>query len=292
MGRKEQQELQSKLLDTTTAGLVLALLYYKPELFNPWQLTAWQWLAGLVGIRAALTFYDHLVIFVIDNIFHSKLLPTRTTGTPVRYVGLDTKSIIFLTINNLHEWLFVQRLCHFIWYSPKVAKDWHEIDLWNTVGALYLMFIVLDSLYAPCHHILHMPFLYPLIHKHHHRQHFPTRGYLDAGNEHPIEHLIGVLAVWGAVLAAVHGPTGAHGVTLFFFFNIHASLAILNHSPYQVQFSILPGKKMTYSVGYHEMHHRKFTVNYAQYLMWYDRLMKTFAPYENPSQKLQQAKAQ
>jgi sterol desaturase/sphingolipid hydroxylase (fatty acid hydroxylase superfamily) len=283
--RKASKELQSKVLDTVTTSCVGALLYYRPELFNPWNLSGWQWILGGVLIRAAIAFYDHLVVFVVDRLCQNNLLPTRTTGKPVRYVSLDQKSMIFLSLNAVHEWLFVQRLCHYIWHSPDVPLELEEIGIINTLGALLVMFIVLDICYAPCHHILHMPFLYPLIHKHHHRQHFPTRGYLDAGNEHPIEHVVGVLSTWGAVLAAVHGPTGAHGVTLFLFFNIHAALAMLNHSPYNVQFTVIPGM-MHYSVANHEMHHRKFTINYAQYCVWYDHAMKTFASYEGPSKEL------
>jgi sterol desaturase/sphingolipid hydroxylase (fatty acid hydroxylase superfamily) len=32
----------------------------------------------------------------------------------------------------------------------------------------------------------------------------------------------------------------------------------------------------------HEMHHRKFTVNYAQYCMWYDHLAHSYTNYEGP----------
>jgi sterol desaturase/sphingolipid hydroxylase (fatty acid hydroxylase superfamily) len=279
--RKASQELQGNILDATTTGAVLGLLYYNPDFFNPWHLKIWEWFLGAMLIRAAILFYDHLVVFMVDTIFKNNLLPTRTTGKPVRYVELDTKSLVYLSINSLHEWVFVQRLCHFLWYSPDVPLVSSEISLLNTFGALSVMFIVLDTLYAPCHHILHMPRLYPLIHKHHHRQHFPTRGYLDAGNEHPLEHVVGVMSIWGAVLAAVYGPTGAHACTLFVFFNIHAALAMLNHSPYNVEFSLVPGL-VKYSVGNHEMHHRKFTVNYAQYCMWYDHAVQSFAPYEGP----------
>jgi len=286
MDRKAQKELQSKILDTVTTSIVLALVYYRPELFNPWKFNTWQWWLGGILLRAAIVFYDHLVFFLLETIFKSRLLPTRLTDTPVRYVELDTKSKIFLTVNAIHEWIFVQNFCHFIWYSPNVSLEWNTIGFSNTIGALWVIFIVLDIVYSPCHHIMHMPFMYPLIHKHHHRQHFPTRGYLDAGNEHPIEHLIGVTSIWLASMAACYGPTGVHGITLFFFFNIHATLAMLNHSPYDVTFDIIPGGILQYSVGHHEMHHRKFTVNYAQYCMFYDFAMKTFTPYEGPTKKL------
>ena len=30
---------------------------------------------------------------------------------------------------------------------------------------------------------------YWMVHKHHHRQYLPTRGYIDAANEHPVEQV-------------------------------------------------------------------------------------------------------
>lgn len=261
-------------------------MYYRhPNLFNPWNLNTTQWWGGALLVKLALTFYDYLVFWTVEYVFSSKLLPTRLVpDKPVRFVELDRTSFVYLSINAVHEWIFVQRICHFIWYSPDVSLDLKDIGLLNTVGALWLMFIVMDLIYAPTHHLLHMPAVYPLIHKHHHRQHFPTRGYLDAGNEHPIEHLVGVLCNWAAVLTAVKF-VHAHAIVLFFFFNIHAALAMLNHSPYDVTFDIIPYGLLRYSVGSHEMHHRKFTVNYGQYSMIYDFAVKTYCAYEGPNTK-------
>eukprot|EP00978_Attheya_sp_CCMP212_P008092 scaffold18835_cov52-Attheya_sp.AAC.5 len=281
--RRAAQQRMSWLLDGCTIAGVSAFLYHKPEWINPWGLTPLQWVVGFVLIRGAIALYDHLVVFLVEW-SKAKRLPTRTTGNkPVRYVDLDRTSYVFLAINSLNEWVFVQRLCHFLWYADDssgtvIPKALEDVGVANTFGALYVMFVVLDVCYAPCHHMLHMPSIYPLIHKHHHRQHFPTRGYLDAGNEHPIEHMIGTMCTWAAVLAAAH-TTGAHAGTIFLFFNVHAALAMLNHSPYDVAFGALG---IQYSVGSHEMHHRKFTVNYAQYCMWYDHLAHTYATYEGP----------
>ena len=61
---------------------------------------------------------------------------------------------------------------------------------------------------------------------------------------------------------------------------------MLNHSPYDVEFDLIPFGILQYSVANHEMHHRKFTVNYAQYCMWYDHLMKTFCAYEGPTKHI------
>ena len=162
---------------------------------------------------------------------------------------------------------------------------------------------------------------------------------MDAGNEHPIEHMIGIQAAWFVVcMSEIFLPTislwfervkangvsgllegggamawtqggGVHAATVLVFFQFHAALAMLNHSPYDVNFSlpfvgsgslfgadnktmqssagkwikrIATGQWFKYSVGHHEMHHRKFNYNYGQYCMLYDTLMGTFLAYEGP----------
>ena len=242
---------------------------------NPWSLPASSWLLGFVLIRGAIAVYDHLVIGLVEVTKQAKL-PTRTTGEPVRYVGLNMSSVVYLFVNSVQEWVFVQNLCHYIWHSPVVPKQLAEVNPFNTAAALYLMFVVLDLCYAPMHRFLHWRPVYPYIHKHHHRQIFPVRGYLDAGNEHPVEHFVGTSCTWAAVWTAVQ-VTGAHAGTIFFFFNLHAALAMLNHSPYDVDVTVLG---LNYSVKAHEMHHRRFTTNYAQYWMGIDKLMSTFSPYD------------
>eukprot|EP00581_Thalassiosira_minuscula_P003268 CAMPEP_0183738088 /NCGR_PEP_ID=MMETSP0737-20130205/53731_1 /TAXON_ID=385413 /ORGANISM="Thalassiosira miniscula, Strain CCMP1093" /LENGTH=316 /DNA_ID=CAMNT_0025972535 /DNA_START=240 /DNA_END=1190 /DNA_ORIENTATION=+ len=299
-----------------------------------------------MAIRLGIVFYDQLVVFLIETCFNSKVLPTRQPGAPpVRYVTLDKRSIVYLCLNAFNEYAFVMRLTHYLWRGGhQELLPWNvtQMTLWNTILALGIMFVAMDILYAPLHHILHLPTLYPLIHKHHHRQHFPTRGYLDAGNEHPIEHMIGVMCTWFAVCSAEflfptlgmwlerlkdHGLSGlldgvdattkgggVHAITVIVFFQFHAALAMLNHSPYDVKFSlpfagsaslfgaenklsqwlddkscvskwmkrIITGQWFQYSVGHHEMHHRKFNFNYGQYCMLYDLWMGTFIEYEGP----------
>lgn len=245
-------------------------------ILNPWSLTPLLWVAGFLLTRGAIALYDHLVIGLVV-LTKQRKLPTRTTGVPVRYVSLRAIDVAYLAVNATNEWVFVQNLCHYLWHSEAVPKQLADLGVLNTVVALFLMFVVLDLCYAPAHRFLHWRAVYPYIHKHHHRQVFPVRGYLDAGNEHPVEHVVGTGCTWAAVLAATH-TTGAHAATIFLFFNVHAALAMLNHSPYDVELSYLGLK---YSVKAHEMHHRKFTTNYAQYWMGVDKLMGTYSPYDS-----------
>ncbi|KAL3827572.1 hypothetical protein ACHAXA_002069 [Cyclostephanos tholiformis] len=354
--RLRRQRLSSISLDAATAFSVLAyLLLVNPSYLDPWGLRSpTPWALGYVCIRLGVLFYDHLVVYIIENFAGGKLLPTRMPGAPpVRFVKLDYRSLVYLGLNSINEYAFVMRLTRYLWLGGRAGcMPWKLSELmpWNTIVALGIMFVSMDALYAPLHHIMHLPTLYPLIHKHHHRQHYPTRGYLDAGNEHPIEHMIGVVCTWFAVCVSeaflptlgmwLHrikevggifgGPPweggfdnradtiiaggGVHALTVVAFFQLHAALACMNHSPYDVRFSlpfigsagmfgrgnkflnwmngtnstgkwlrnVITGQWFQYSVGHHEMHHRKFNCNFGQYCMFYDMWMGTFIEYEGP----------
>ena len=124
---------------------------------------------------------------------------------------------------------------------------------------------------------MHLQILYPLVHKHHHRQALPFRGYFDAGNEHPIEQVIGLSCVWFAlrVTQAVVGEL--HSATVILFFVMYALTAMLNHHVYDVSFHPLFG--LGYSVRFHEMHHRLLTCNYAQNTDLFDKWFNTYREY-------------
>jgi sterol desaturase/sphingolipid hydroxylase (fatty acid hydroxylase superfamily) len=60
-----------------------------------------------------------------------------------------------------------------------------------SVVQMLLLFALYDAVYVPFHRTLHVPRLYPWIHKHHHRQIAPYRGSYDGINTHPIEFVCG-----------------------------------------------------------------------------------------------------
>jgi sterol desaturase/sphingolipid hydroxylase (fatty acid hydroxylase superfamily) len=242
---------------------------------NPWGLGPGQLLAAFLAVRAGIYVWDNVVEKIVE-LSGARKLPTRDKPVkPELQPELNRLSYIYLTINAIDELIFVMNITYFMWHSPLVKLRLDELSVLNTFPALYVMFLSMDAVYAPLHRFMHWRPVYPLVHKHHHRQIYPTRGYADAANEHPIEHVIGVACSWAGIFAAAY-TTGVHAATLAVFFNIHAALAMLNHSPYDVEFNYLG---FNYSVKAHEMHHRKFTLNYAQYFMLWDRAMGTFRPY-------------
>ena len=136
---QHSQSWQQWVVDLLTLAAFVTLTVHVPGWWNPWRLTTAQWIAGSVFIRAGIVFYDHLVVGLIqvtNNKTNAHLLPTRTTGKPVRYVTLDTTSYVYLTINALLEWIFVQRLCHFLWHKDDIVpKAWQDLGIANTAGS-------------------------------------------------------------------------------------------------------------------------------------------------------------
>merc|ERR1711924_155068 len=89
---------------------------------------------------------------------------------------------------------------------------------------------------------------------------------------------IGALTLHWIAVHMVACTVGLHVAAVGAHFGIKACLACFNHTGYDVQLSFLG---IEYTVRAHEMHHRKPQTNFAQYVMFWDRLMGTFKPYES-----------
>ena len=159
------------------------------------------------------------------------------------------------------------------------------IGLLNTPVAFWLLLVVDDMLYAPLHRFMHLSSVYRFVHKHHHRNTFPARGYIDAANEHPVEQISALSLHWAAVHIVAH-TAGLHVAAVGLHFGFKALGACFNHTGYDVQISFLG---IDYSVRAHEMHHRKPNTNFAQYVMFWDRLMGTYKPYDSGQQRSSKA---
>jgi len=131
-------------------------------------------------------------------------------------------------------------------------------------------------MYYWAHRAMHIRQFYALVHKHHHRQIMPERGYSDAANESPIEQIIGLAIVWLS-LSFVSKTVGIHLITGCVFFPIFGIGAILNHTPYDINLS--PIFCLGYSIRSHETHHRIAIGNYGQHTMFWDKVFGTFQEY-------------
>jgi len=208
---------------------------------------------------------------------HSKLPSREPKPISKGLEFLQLRDFTFLFINQGVELVF---LFHLFKFGLSLPRDWEDLTLSNTIVAFYATALLDDLIYYCFHRLLHVPLLYPYIHKHHHRQSLPTRGYVDAANENPIEQIGGLLCVWIS-LQLLLPITGFHAITLFAFFAMYAVLAFLNHTPFDVQLGFYG---LNYTVRAHETHHRMLRGNYAQNTMVWDKLFGTFIEY--PTRKL------
>ncbi|KAK3262532.1 hypothetical protein CYMTET_28619 [Cymbomonas tetramitiformis] len=224
----------------------------------------WEWwqaavfsciiLAGLEGLNASLP----IVFGSFPKI-------------PVRGKHLDEfefRDKLFICFNKISAVPFMYHLTAICLLSPAIKVEAKDATYTNTVGAFVALFVVYDFFYSLFHRFLHLRSVYSLVHKHHHRQHAPTRGNSDAVNVHPFEFVMGeynhLLAVY---------LVSPHMYAALAFITVGGVLASLNHTRANV---VLPG---AYDVKAHDLHHRIPQSNYGQYIMMWDHVMGSFRDY-------------
>ena len=251
-------------------------------LVNPLELSLLSYVFLYVSKCLSLACIDGVVGHVVERRYASKPLPYRLNTGAVGLERLEWIDYLYLGINSLIEWIFTAHVIRLVLENPNLAYRPRDLTFFNTLPALYLIFALDDFFYAPAHKLMHQPFVYAYVHKHHHRQNLPKRGYLDAGNEHPIEQVLGLSCLW-LTLIIVSRLVGVHALTIVAHFLAYAILALLNHTNFDVNFHFAG---FHYSVKNHEMHHRYPQANLAQYFMLWDKLLGTYKPYQDGAPKL------
>ena len=277
---KQRKSLQSCIASLSTFA---AYTYRHSDhtfahLLNPLQFQSPAvWCALLVLKIAALSLLDQIVLKVVRYCLNPAPLSFRTHHPNVKgLVQLQWIDYLYLSMNQVIEYIFMLKVIAFAWTNGNVYWSWTDVSVFNTVAALYMLFVVDDLLYAPSHYFMHWKVVYPYIHKHHHRQILPKRGYTDAGNEHPLEQVLGLSIVW-LTMHVVSLGLGLHVGTIVLHFVLYAALALMNHTDMDVSFQLLG---FDYSVGAHEMHHRNPDCNMAQYWMGLDKwVLGTYRTY-------------
>lgn len=246
--------------------------------------------------------YDYVVCpFVGRWIEPRRLLPYDE----VKQKHLDTIDKVFINFNKAISILFVWHCVVFsitqpikgatifsttdsgasewaAWWGSGFNCDFTDVDamlrslLWFPAHAV-LIFVIYDLFYTIFHWSLHFPKIYPLIHKHHHRQIAPFRGNVDAINVHPIEYVLGeynhLFAVF--IFTRLLGPTthNVHVITFLLYIFIAGSLSSLNHTRIDLRVPYV------YNVWAHDVHHRQPRSNYGQYTMFWDSIFGWYKPF-------------
>jgi sterol desaturase/sphingolipid hydroxylase (fatty acid hydroxylase superfamily) len=173
----------------------------------------------------------------------------------------------FIVVNKCLVVMFTYHAFRFLTVIPSVKWKAEEATFINSVLVVAPMYIVFDFFFSAFHRFLHLQWIYPYIHKHHHKQVSPTRGTYDAFNVHPIEFVIGEYI---HLIAFYMIPCHIFGVLAFMM--LGAVAATLNHMRHSVS---IPG---VYDSKDHAVHHRLFDCNYGQYTMCWDKLWGWYRP--------------
>lgn len=203
---------------------------------------------------------------------------------PVKGKHLDkfeTVDKAFITFNKILTIVFVYHVIWVVGRTSTVTWEMHDITIFNTAGSLICFYLFYDLLYMSFHRMLHWRSLYPLVHKHHHRQKAPSRGNPDAINVHPFEFLVGeylhLLTIYvipchitAVVVFILAGESSLLVESFSAYFTTLSSaggiFASLNHTRFDIN---IPG---VYSVKVHDVHHRLPESNYGQYTMFWDKV--------------------
>mmetsp|Transcript_35704 Transcript_35704/g.77932 ORF Transcript_35704/g.77932 Transcript_35704/m.77932 type:complete len:254 (+) Transcript_35704:304-1065(+) len=181
----------------------------------------------------------------------------------------DTRDRLFIFLNRFTAVPFVYHVLSAAINSPTVKIGLEEMTLMNTFGSFIVLYVVYDFFYTLFHRFLHLRSVYWLVHKHHHRQHAPSRGNSDAVNVHPFEYICGE---YNHLLAIMLVP--CHIVAALAFIVVGGVLASLNHTRFE---AVIPWG--IYDVKVHDLHHRVPQSNYGQYIMLWDRIMGSYRAY-------------
>lgn len=229
--------------------------------------------AFLIMIFVGFEFYNHIVIPTVGLLVRSRI-PFHIK--PLERLSFLDKLYIFLA--KVVTALFVYHT-----YKFTVATDVSRISLDFRTNAiitalkyfplhLFALIMVYDFFYTLFHWALHWPPIYPLVHKHHHRQMSPFRGNADAINDHPLEYVSGeYLHLFALYLLTRCVPAQqVHAISVVLFIFIGGTLASLNHT--RINFHI----PFMFNVNSHDYHHRQPKVNFGQYVMFWDWVFGTY----------------
>jgi len=194
----------------------------------------------------------------------------------------------FVLINKCITCLYLYHAVHFFRDADWLTGKREDLNIVNSLCAFLFALGVYDSIYVPFHRALHLPGLYALIHKHHHKQINPFRALYDGINVHPFEFICGeylhLLSLWtvGQLLGHVGMKFHVAGIVAFLLFT--ASLAPLNHTRFTIRVPFLCDTRT------HDTHHKYPRSNYCQYVPWWDHLYGSFIPYNRDTAAIAKAR--
>jgi sterol desaturase/sphingolipid hydroxylase (fatty acid hydroxylase superfamily) len=190
----------------------------------------------------------------------------RSTHTP-----LDKTSQFYIYFNRLIVLPFLSLLIvKNVWASNAVVFDADKLNWGNGLGGFAVVFALADFTYYVGHRVVHAnPKIYKFVHKHHHGESEPIRGWADTCNAHPTDFFYtGVCTSPLSVLWLMPAGT-VHIYAIAACLWVNSFVGSLGHCRLDLNVGI-------FDTRFHAGHHSKSTCNFAQNIELWDRLFGTY----------------
>lgn len=152
-----------------------------------------------------------------------------------------------------------------------IYANWSDYPIWYIPLSAIFAFFIHETYYYWLHRWLHQPKIYKLIHKVHHDS--IDTSVWTSFSFHPIESVMQAVIVPIIVMIVP-----LHIYVLMALLIIMTLSAIINHAGVEI-FPSYAHKHIVWKqfIGatHHDLHHRRFMVNYGLYFTFWDRWMKT-----------------
>ena len=152
-----------------------------------------------------------------------------------------------------------------------IYSDLGNYPLWYLPLSIGIYLFLHDTYFYWIHRLMHVKSLYPIMHRVHHDS-IPNNPWASF-SFHPWESIAGAVFI-PALLMVIPIHVGG----LLFILLIMTMNAVFNHSGYEIfpQWWLKgwPGRSLI-TAAHHDLHHLRYTYNYALYFRFWDKLMGT-----------------
>jgi sterol desaturase/sphingolipid hydroxylase (fatty acid hydroxylase superfamily) len=206
------------------------------------------------------------IIFVMGN-KDTDLIHGKTTGKPLSWTAWSYIVFNRICVLPFLSWMIIN--C--VWNSKAVVFDPDELTWLNGLGGFLAIFSLSDLSYYLAHRFVHScPPVYKFVHKHHHGESAPIRGWTDTCNAHPTDFFYTGFCTSPMSSLWLMPAGSVHIYAIFASLYINSFVGSLGHC--RLDFSILG----LFDTRFHAGHHYNSGCNFAQNVEIWDRLFGTF----------------
>jgi sterol desaturase/sphingolipid hydroxylase (fatty acid hydroxylase superfamily) len=275
----------------------LAILKWLPSYFLPWNLlfalsavAYWHWIIPDVSVMQSLHWgwalkllaINSIAVFLFYGAFELRLYITRAQGTRFKYNAkfpADHKSRTFFfqrqNVDSLIRafgsgvpiWTALEVLILHLYATGAVPWVRFSENPFYLFGLFLALPLIHEAHFFAIHRLIHTPFLYKWVHSVHHKSVNPSPW--SSLSMHPVEHL----AYFS--IALLHILIPSNPILAIYQLHYAGFGAVVGHVGFD-RVEIGEDKAIPSHAFAHYLHHKYFTVNYADGLIPFDKWFGTW----------------